>query len=175
DVAVDRPAPRQQRRCEDRERGVLRSRDPDLARQADAAADDDLLQGRAPLSGRRGAFGGRRGDAGVLVAEAALGARLATGFLAADLVAVVVAHLAAAPGEVVLAAVPLGAHRLLALVGAAGRPVTGHGRRGLPLGLRGGRLVGRLVGSGLAGRFGLLDGRTLGTVLVFLRHGSGRE
>ena len=100
--------------------------------QARAAADDDLLQGRrvpaalrgsSALAGRgRGGSGGR-GDAGVLVAQAALGARLPARFLAADLVAMMVAHAAAAPGHEVLAAVALGARGLLAALDAAGRTV----------------------------------------------------
>ena len=174
DVAVDGPAARQQRRGQDRQRGVLRSGDPDLAREARAAADDDLLQ-RRPLFRRAGAGGCSvrwRGDAGVLVAQAALGARLPAGFLAADLVAVVITHRATAPVHEVLAAVALRAHRLLALVGAAGRPV-GHGRRRLPFGPFGlGRLValvgglGRLSAAGLSAALGFLAAALFGVSLL---------
>ena len=78
------------------------------------------LRGSAALGGRRRGPGGRR-DAGVLVAQAALRARLPARFLAADLVTMVVAHVAAPPGDEVLSAVTLGAHRLLAALDAAGR------------------------------------------------------
>ena len=101
DVAIDRAAAR--RAATDARIGsaaFFDARDAHLAAQARAAADDDLLQGRrAPaalrgssaLAGRgRGGSGGR-GDAGVLVAQAALGARLPACFLAADLVAMMVA------------------------------------------------------------------------------------
>src|SRR5206468_6736296 len=98
--------------------GVLGAGDADLAFQARAAADDDLLQGtRRALGGRPFGLGAL---ACVFLAEAPQGAGLAAPLLAADLVAVMGAHRAAPPPDVVLAAVALGADRPLALLGAAG-------------------------------------------------------
>src|SRR3954471_24645787 len=90
------------------------------------------------LGGRRSGFGLLA--AGVLLAAAVEGGRLAAAFLAADLVVVLVAHLVAPPANEVLAAEPLGPHRLLALLDLAGGTL---GR-----GLRGGGLRGGLLGSG---------------------------
>src|SRR4051794_5973570 len=67
--------------------------------------------------GGRGALGRLLGR--VLRAQPAQSARLATPFLGADLVAVLLAELGAAPADEVLPAVALGAHRLLALGCAA--------------------------------------------------------
>src|SRR5437868_4131181 len=77
-----------------------------------------VLRGGGAALGGGGTLG--RGHAGVLVAEPPAGPRLAASFLAADLVAVVVAHVAPAPADEVLAAQALGPHRLLALVDRAG-------------------------------------------------------
>src|SRR4051794_1436775 len=90
------------------------------------------------LGGRRSGFGLLA--AGVLLTAAVEGGRLAAAFLAADLVVVLVAHLVAPPANEVLAAEPLGPHRLLALLDLAGGTL---GR-----GLRGGGLRGGLLGSG---------------------------
>src|SRR6185436_8111218 len=130
--------------------------------------------------------GGRSGrgrrDAGVLVAEAALRARLPARFLAADLVAMMVAQLAAPPADVVLAAVALRAHRLLAAFDAAGRARVRDGGRRLLGGLRGlCRLLGRLLGGLRVGRFfGRLGGRLGGSrfrllLFVFLRGHCGAD
>src|SRR5436305_11712286 len=104
---------------------------------------------RYVLRGGRAALGGGsplgRGHPGVLVTEPTVGSRLAASFLAAALVAVVVAHVAAAPADEVLAAQALCPHRLLALVDRAG------------------------LGAGL-GRYG--RSRRLRFFLAFVRHGS---
>ena len=75
----------------------------------------------------------------MLSAHPASDGRLATAFLAADIVALLRAELAAPPAHVVLAAVAFGPHGLLALLNAA-----------LLAGLGGGLGLG---GLGLGGRF----------------------
>src|SRR4051794_31104040 len=85
------------------------------------------LQRSRTLAAGRMSGGSRSGfgllAAGVLLAAAVEDSRLAAGFLAADLVGVLVAHLAAAPADEVLPAEALGPHRLLALVDLAGGTV----------------------------------------------------
>src|SRR5688572_8290531 len=108
---------------------------PDLQRPASS--------GRGPGLGRGG---GRFGllAAGVLLAAAVERGGLPAPLFAADLVVVLLADLAAAPGHEVLAAQPLGPHRLLALLHLAGGPFRG-GLGGRSLRLFGG---GSLLGGG---------------------------